>query len=68
MMERRLFNFHDCWIGDITPPAYSDSSDPLVAEATINFLTMEDWASGITGDQSGHANKINDYSGVKSYS
>lgn len=54
----RLFNFYDCWVHDVSPLTFSDSGDPLTAEITINFLTMEDWQSGLTGDPE-HGQKIN---------
>lgn len=54
----RLFNFKNCWIQDISAPVYGDSADPISVEATINFLQMEDWQSGLTGDPD-HGQKIN---------
>ena len=63
----RLFNFNDCWIESITAPAYGDSGDPQTVDVVIDFLTMQDWQSGLTGDKD-HGYKINDYSGVKDYS
>lgn len=45
-----LYTFRSCWISSITPISYDYSnSSPTTVSMTINFLTMEDPASGIDG-------------------
>lgn len=45
-----LYVFKDCWISSITPISYDyNNSSPTTVSMTINFLIMEDPASGISG-------------------
>lgn len=54
----KLFDFKHCWIEKLSTPKFTgEDSKPITVDATINFLQMQDWASGITGDKE-HSNKI----------
>ena len=55
----KLFSFKGCWIEELKPAtAFSgENSEPVKVEAKINFLQMEDWQSGLTGDPD-HGAKI----------
>ena len=54
----KLFTFKNCWIEELRLSGFSGSdSNPVTVDAKIDFLQMEDWQSGITGDPT-HGSKI----------
>lgn len=63
----RLYNFKDCWIESITPSTFTgESSEPITVDVKIDFLKMEDWQSGLTGDKL-HKDKISELTGSIKY-
>ena len=65
--EERLFNYNKCWISTITSPDFSNSdASPIKVTATINFLEMEDWQSGLTYNEANATtrNTMNAYEGA----
>jgi len=63
----RLFNFTHCWIESITPSDFSnENSDVMTVDCKINFMKMEDWQSGLTGDDV-HGSKISENIGSVNY-
>lgn len=46
---QRMFNYRGCWIENLTPSGFnSNGSNPVTCTCSINFLTFEDWQSGLS--------------------
>lgn len=51
-LGKPLYRFNYCWIDNITPPTFDTSSgEPVTVSCSINFLDMDDWQSGISGNE-----------------
>lgn len=59
---RRLFNFKDCWIEEISTSQFTtSSSDVITATCKIRYLEMEDWQSGLkstNANETGHTSPM----------